>query len=153
MRQHLADSVLLTQKWEFHHLKFSFLAMWAKTCFVRVPKRTKTKSIKPCPRVAAAPCSFFIRLRLALTCQLLLLKYLHFATSFQIFRIGLLFPLFSLSYMVCPWTQFSQRLRKPFIKFIAHSSSYIFFLGEWVTTPMLHNETSSFQLSVEVLYT
>ena len=53
VRQKLADRILLTQKWEFPHWKFACLPCWAKTC----RKKGKTKQKKPCPRVAAAPCT------------------------------------------------------------------------------------------------
>ena len=46
----------------------------------------------------------------------------------EICRIGLLFPIYSLCYIVCPWATFSQAMRKPFIKFICNSASYFFFL-------------------------
>ena len=49
---------------------------------------------------------------------------------FQVCRIGLLFPFFSVAYITMPWTNFSQKLRKPFIKFICTSSSYFTFLCE-----------------------
>ena len=50
--------------------------------------------------------------------------------ALEICRIGLLFPLYSLCYVVCPWASFSQNMRKPFIKFICNSASYFFFLCE-----------------------
>lgn len=46
----------------------------------------------------------------------------------EVCRIGLLFPFFSLAYIICPWMSFSQKLRKPFIKFICTSASYFTFL-------------------------
>jgi len=46
----------------------------------------------------------------------------------EVCRIGLLFPLFSLCYIFCPWVSISQVMRKPFIKFICNSSSYFTFL-------------------------
>merc|ERR550532_3331416 len=46
----------------------------------------------------------------------------------EVCRIGLLFPLYSCSYILCPWAKFSQVMRKPFIKFICNSASYFFFL-------------------------
>ena len=42
--------------------------------------------------------------------------------------MGLLFPVFSVCYIICPWWSFSQTMRKPFIKFICNSSSYFTFL-------------------------
>merc|ERR1719319_794134 len=46
----------------------------------------------------------------------------------EVCRIGLLFPLYSCSYVAAPAAPFSQVLRKPFIKFICNSASYFFFL-------------------------
>jgi len=46
----------------------------------------------------------------------------------EVCRIGLLFPFFSLAYIICPWASWSQKLRKPFIKFICTSFSYFTFL-------------------------
>ena len=52
----------------------------------------------------------------------------------ELCRIGLLFPFFSIAYIVCPWASFSQKLRKPFIKFICSSSSYFTFLCKYWKT-------------------
>ena len=49
----------------------------------------------------------------------------------EVCRIGLLFPFFSLAYIICPWVSYSQKLRKPFIKFICTSASYFTFLCKW----------------------
>ena len=50
----------------------------------------------------------------------------------EVCRIGLLFPVFSVCYIICPWVSFSHTMRKPFIKFICNSSSYFTFLCEWI---------------------
>uniref|UniRef100_A0A4W5N2K9 Transient receptor potential cation channel, subfamily C, member 4a n=1 Tax=Hucho hucho TaxID=62062 RepID=A0A4W5N2K9_9TELE len=42
--------------------------------------------------------------------------------------IGLLFPLFSLCYLVSPKSRYGNFIRKPFIKFICHTTSYLTFL-------------------------
>ncbi|XP_007568694.1 short transient receptor potential channel 4-like [Poecilia formosa] len=42
--------------------------------------------------------------------------------------IGLLFPLLSVFYLLFPKTRYGQFIRKPFIKFICHTSSYLTFL-------------------------
>ncbi|KAJ8368556.1 hypothetical protein SKAU_G00085840 [Synaphobranchus kaupii] len=42
--------------------------------------------------------------------------------------IGLLFPLFSLCYLVIPKSPYGLFIRKPFIKFICHTASYLTFL-------------------------
>ncbi|KAH9373837.1 hypothetical protein HPB48_009283 [Haemaphysalis longicornis] len=48
--------------------------------------------------------------------------------SLQILKIGLLFPVYSVAYIVAPHSNFGRTLRKPFIKFICHSASYVTFL-------------------------
>ena len=50
----------------------------------------------------------------------------------EVCRIGLLFPFFSLAYIICPWASWSQKLRKPFIKFICTSFSYFTFLCKYL---------------------
>ncbi|KAM8854466.1 short transient receptor potential channel 4b [Synchiropus picturatus] len=44
------------------------------------------------------------------------------------FFIGLLFPLLSIFYLICPKSHFGLFIRKPFIKFICHTASYLTFL-------------------------
>lgn len=46
------------------------------------------------------------------------------------FMIGFTFPLLSLFYLIAPKSRFGKLIRKPFIKFICHSASYITFLGK-----------------------
>ncbi|XP_008550220.1 transient receptor potential-gamma protein isoform X4 [Microplitis demolitor] len=46
----------------------------------------------------------------------------------EIVRIGILFPIFSVAYIIAPHSNFGQTMRKPFIKFICHSASYFTFL-------------------------
>ncbi|XP_073996025.1 transient receptor potential cation channel gamma isoform X2 [Rhodnius prolixus] len=48
--------------------------------------------------------------------------------ALQIIRIGTMFPIFSLMYIIAPHSKPGQTLRKPFIKFICHSASYFTFL-------------------------
>lgn len=42
--------------------------------------------------------------------------------------IGLLFPLLSILYLICPKNRYGLFIRKPFIKFICHTASYLTFL-------------------------
>uniref|UniRef100_A0A3B3CYC5 Transient receptor potential cation channel, subfamily C, member 4b n=1 Tax=Oryzias melastigma TaxID=30732 RepID=A0A3B3CYC5_ORYME len=44
------------------------------------------------------------------------------------FFIGLLFPLLSLFYLICPKSRYGLLIRKPFVKFICHTASYLTFL-------------------------
>merc|ERR1719295_208027 len=46
----------------------------------------------------------------------------------EVCKIGFLFPLFSMSYIVCPKFPMSKMMKKPFIKFICNSASYFVFL-------------------------
>ncbi|XP_030745679.1 transient receptor potential-gamma protein [Sitophilus oryzae] len=48
--------------------------------------------------------------------------------ALEIVRIGILFPFFSIAYIVAPHSVIGQTMRKPFIKFICHSASYFTFL-------------------------
>ena len=51
--------------------------------------------------------------------------------SLEVIRIGLLFPLFSILYILAPHSRAGKTLRKPFITFICHSASYFTFLCKW----------------------
>ncbi|XP_035229400.1 LOW QUALITY PROTEIN: transient-receptor-potential-like protein [Stegodyphus dumicola] len=46
----------------------------------------------------------------------------------DIIKIGVLFPFYSIMYMLFPNTERGRLVRKPFFKFIIHSFSYLFFL-------------------------
>jgi hypothetical protein len=48
----------------------------------------------------------------------------------QIILIGTLFPVLSLAYTIAPYSSLGKFIRKPFIKFICHSASYITFLSK-----------------------
>ncbi|KAF4523848.1 hypothetical protein B566_EDAN012549 [Ephemera danica] len=75
--------------------------------------------------------------------------------ALEIIRIGLLFPLFSVAYILAPHTVVGQTMRKPFIKFICHSASYFTFLfmlilasqriesviGDWLPEPQADEPT------------
>ena len=49
----------------------------------------------------------------------------------EVCKIGFLFPLFSMSYIICPKFPMSKMMKKPFIKFICNSASYFVFLCKW----------------------
>ena len=55
-------------------------------------------------------------------------RFLHFCSHTVFFSTGMLFPLFSVTYIIAPQSRFGQTMRKPFIKFICHSASYFTFL-------------------------
>ncbi len=46
----------------------------------------------------------------------------------ELVRLGLMFPVYCVAYMVSPTSSHGAFLRNPFIKFITHSSSYMCFL-------------------------
>ena len=46
--------------------------------------------------------------------------------------VGFLFPVFSIAYLLIPRSSVGRIMRQPFIKFICHSISYIFFLSTFV---------------------
>ncbi|XP_039279119.1 transient receptor potential-gamma protein isoform X2 [Nilaparvata lugens] len=48
--------------------------------------------------------------------------------ALEIVRIGVMFPLLSIMYIIAPHSSAGKTLRKPFIKFICHSASYFTFL-------------------------
>ncbi|PBC34293.1 Transient receptor potential-gamma protein [Apis cerana cerana] len=48
--------------------------------------------------------------------------------ALEIVKIGVLFPFFSVAYIIAPHCVVGQTMRKPFIKFICHSASYFTFL-------------------------
>ncbi len=68
----------------------------------------------------------------------------------EVCRIGLLFPFFSFAYILWPWAKFSQKLRKPFIKFICTSSSYFTFLCKNSLLLFLLPERIKSALSVDI---
>lgn len=45
-------------------------------------------------------------------------------------RTALLFPLHCLVYLFAPDSNIGRQLRNPFVKFLVHAASYLFFLGE-----------------------
>lgn len=55
-----------------------------------------------------------------------------FLQALEIVRIGILFPFFSVAYIIAPHSVVGQTMRKPFIKFICHSASYFTFLCEYI---------------------
>ncbi|XKL65314.1 hypothetical protein PGB90_008734 [Kerria lacca] len=48
--------------------------------------------------------------------------------TIEVFKIGVLFPIFSVIYILAPYSSFGKKMRTPFIKFICHSASYFLFL-------------------------
>ena len=68
------------------------------------------------------------------------------------FLIGFTFPLLSLFYLFAPKSRFGKLIRKPFIKFICHSASYITFLGEFCWLYNIKNRELIFEYITSHLY-
>ncbi|XP_060530179.1 transient receptor potential protein [Cylas formicarius] len=49
--------------------------------------------------------------------------------GFQVAKIGIMFPILCTMYMINPTSKMGSFMKKPFVKFIVHSSSYAFFLA------------------------
>ncbi|XP_050500315.1 transient receptor potential-gamma protein isoform X1 [Diabrotica virgifera virgifera] len=75
--------------------------------------------------------------------------------ALEIVRIGILFPVFSMAYIVAPHSVVGQTMRKPFIKFICHSASYFLFLFMLILASQRQFLQSFFGVPVpeEVLFT
>jgi len=74
--------------------------------------------------------------------------------TLQIIFIGFLFPFFSIAYIMAPCTRIGQIMKKPFIKFICHSASYMTFLGEnqsFIRQLSLHHECNSFSNDIFIV--
>ncbi len=51
--------------------------------------------------------------------------------AWEIVKIALLFPYYCALYMIFPGSSTGKLMKKPFMKFLIHSSSYLFFLCEY----------------------
>ncbi|XP_023236287.1 transient receptor potential-gamma protein-like [Centruroides sculpturatus] len=45
-----------------------------------------------------------------------------------LYKLGIMFPIYCLAYIVAPWSKMGKTMKYPFLKFIFHSSSYFLFL-------------------------
>ncbi|XP_012062424.1 PREDICTED: transient receptor potential protein-like [Atta cephalotes] len=50
------------------------------------------------------------------------------AQLMEVVKLGAMFPVYSIIYMIAPSSQMGSFMKKPFVKFICHSASYAFFL-------------------------
>lgn len=50
---------------------------------------------------------------------------------FQVFKLGVMFPVYCIVYMIAPNSKMGLFMKKPFVKFICHSASYVSFLCEF----------------------
>lgn len=48
-------------------------------------------------------------------------------------KVALLFPFYCMLYMIAPTCSTAKLIRKPFVKFLIHASSYLFFLSNQIT--------------------
>jgi transient receptor potential cation channel subfamily C len=49
----------------------------------------------------------------------------------EVAKLGAMFPVYSTIHMLAPTSKMGMFMKKPFVKFICHSSSYAFFLSEY----------------------
>lgn len=54
-----------------------------------------------------------------------------------VIKVVLLFPLYCALYMIAPCCKTSKIMRKPFMKFLIHASSYLFFLCKYFSFPTI----------------
>lgn len=55
-----------------------------------------------------------------------------FEKLLNIVKVALLFPLYCVLYMMAPNCKMGVLMRKPFMKFLIHASSYLFFLCMYI---------------------
>lgn len=63
----------------------------------------------------------------------------------QVIKFASMFPVFSTVYMIAPTSNMGLFMKKPFVKFICHSSSYAFFLSRytyWLSLGLIGGEIS-----------
>lgn len=51
---------------------------------------------------------------------------------FQVIRMGVMFPIYCTVYMIAPNSNMGLFMKKPFVKFICHSASYVCFLSKFL---------------------
>lgn len=49
----------------------------------------------------------------------------------QVAKLGCMFPVYSSIYLMAPNSDMGKFMKKPFVKFICHSTSYAFFLSKY----------------------
>lgn len=49
----------------------------------------------------------------------------------QVGKLASMFPIYSMIYMLMPYSESGKFMKKPFVKFICHSASYAVFLSEY----------------------
>lgn len=53
-------------------------------------------------------------------------------------RVALMFPIYCIMYMIAPYSRVGKLILQPFMKFLVHASSYIFFLCTKYNKLLLH---------------
>lgn len=71
---------------------------------------------------------------------------------FETVRIAVSFPFLSLMYIMAPTSSYGQTLKKPFIKFICHSASYLTFLGKLLNNIVYRVHLHYGYLDCQILY-
>jgi len=68
---------------------------------------------------------------------------------FQLTKLVLFFPVYCVMYMIFPESETSKRIRSPFMKFVIHSASYLFFLLMLILFSVRFEELFVFYLGTE----
>lgn len=63
----------------------------------------------------------------------------------EVLKLGVMFPINSLWYLMAPDSETAQLMKKPFVKFISHSSSYMIFLCKY------NNNNKTFKNYLEII--
>ena len=58
--------------------------------------------------------------------------------AIEVASIALLFPMLSLSIVLMPDSSIGRHARRPFVRFITNSASYLFFLSEFLARALSH---------------
>lgn len=59
-----------------------------------------------------------------------------------IVKVALLFPFYCTLYMIAPETKTGKLMRKPFMKFLIHASSYLFFLRKLIYYALINYKSN-----------
>lgn len=66
----------------------------------------------------------------------------------QVAKLGCMFPVYSTIYMIAPNSEMGKFMKKPFVKFICHSTSYATFLSMFIVQ---QKEVNTFSISLSLL--
>lgn len=52
--------------------------------------------------------------------------------AFEVMTTALMFPILSMCLLIAPESSYGRHARRPFVRFITNSASYLFFLSEFI---------------------